>query len=164
MQSMSFSRSKMNQNVIFWMQTYFQKGTCRKSVNSKKCIVVFQSKIWRVVKTFYKNLTRCTFFYSKIGHVLTFLLQICFSDRLFRFSLINYQSSTSIKKNLVGKWRWLVVKRIFTNVWHVFVSRLVLSFWLLRSLWQWGSWWVWWLYHSHYQSIYTNLFRISKND
>ena len=29
----------------------------------------------------------------------------------------------------------------------MFVSRLVLSFWLLLSSWHLGSWWVWWLYH-----------------
>ena len=30
-------------------------------------------------------------------------------------------------------------KIFFTSVWHVFVSRLVLSFWLLRDLWHLGS-------------------------
>ena len=41
-------------------------------------------------------------------------------------------------------------------MWHVFVSRLVLSFWLLRSLWQLGSWWVWWLNQLHYQLLSAN--------
>ena len=30
-------------------------------------------------------------------------------------------------------------KMFFTSVWHLFVSRSVLSFWLLHSLWQLGS-------------------------
>ena len=30
-------------------------------------------------------------------------------------------------------------EKFFTSVWHVFVYRLVLSYWLLRSLWQLGS-------------------------
>ena len=30
-------------------------------------------------------------------------------------------------------------EKIFTSVWHVFVPRLVLSFWLLRFLWHLGS-------------------------
>ena len=42
----------------------------------------------------------------------------------------------------------------------MFVSRLVISFWLLCSLWQLGSWSVWWLYQLLYQLIYTNLFGI----
>ena len=42
-----------------------------------------------------------------------------------------------IKEQLVGL--WLGVKIFLTGVWHVFVSRLIQSFRLLRSLWQLGS-------------------------
>ena len=42
-----------------------------------------------------------------------------------------------IEEQLAGL--WLGVKRFFTRVWHVFVSRLIQSFRLLRSLWQLGS-------------------------
>ena len=53
-------------------------------------------------------------------------------------------------------------KKNFMSVWHVFVSQLVLSFCLLRSLWQLGSWWLWWLCHLHYQFLYTNLLESQK--
>ena len=42
-------------------------------------------------------------------------------------------------------------KKIFTRVRHVFVSQLVQSFCLLRSLWHLSSYWVCWLSHLHYQ-------------
>ena len=57
---------------------------------------------------------------------------------------------------------WLGVKKFFKSVWRVFVSQLVQSFWLLLSLWHLDSWWVCWLYHLHYQLIYTNLFEFRK--
>ena len=51
MQLMSFSRSKINQNVVFWMQTFFQNLRCRKFFKSKSnASYLFQSKIWRFVK------------------------------------------------------------------------------------------------------------------
>ena len=53
-------------------------------------------------------------------------------------------------------------KNIFMRVWLVFVSELVKTFWLLRSLRHLGSCWVCWLYHLHYQLIYTKLFGIQK--
>ena len=66
MQNMSFSRSKMNQNVIFWMQTFFQNLTCPKIFNSKSnALYFFQSKIWRFVKLLNQNLTRFEFFFPK---------------------------------------------------------------------------------------------------
>ena len=74
------------------------------------------------------------------------------------FYYFYYQSATNIKEQLVGKWRRLGVKRFFTSVWHVFVSRFVLTFRLLPSLWHLDSWRVWWSYHLNYQFIYTNLF------
>ena len=65
MQNMSFSRSKMNQNVIFWMQTFFQNLTRPNFFNSKSnTLYFFQSKtlrfvnflieIWRVMNFFFK--------------------------------------------------------------------------------------------------------------
>ena len=37
---------------------------------------------------------------------------------------------------------WLGAEGFFTSVWHVFVSQLVQSFWLLHSLWHLDSCWV----------------------
>ena len=48
------------------------------------------------------------------------------------------------------------------NKWRVFVSDLILSFFLLRSLWQLVSWWVWRLYHLQHQLIYARLFGFKK--
>ena len=107
----------------------------------------FLCRIWRVVKFLIRNLTRCKILTSKS----------CFLYLLFRFLLHCYQSA---REQLVGL--WLGVKRFFTSVWHVFVSQLVQSFWLLRFLWHLGSWWVCWLYHLHYQLNYKNLFGIQK--
>ena len=53
MRNVSLSRSKMNQNVIFWMETLFQKMTYPKFFNSKSnALYFFESKIWRFVKLF----------------------------------------------------------------------------------------------------------------
>ena len=67
MQNMSFSRSKMNQNVIFWMQTFFQNLTSPKIFNSKSnALYFFQSKIWRFVKLLNQNLTRFEIFFQNL--------------------------------------------------------------------------------------------------
>ena len=66
MQNMLFSRSKKNQTVIFWMQTFFQNLTCRKIFNSKfNALYFLQSKIRRVVKPLNQNLTRSENLVSK---------------------------------------------------------------------------------------------------
>ena len=65
MQNKSFSRINMNQNMISWMQTIFQNLTCPKFFNSKyNGSYFFQSKTWRFVKLFNKNLTRFEFFFK----------------------------------------------------------------------------------------------------
>ena len=162
MQNMSFSRSKMNQNVNFECKQFFKFWQDEKFLiqNLTRCIF-FQSKIWRVVKLLNQNLMRCIFFILKSDTLYKFLSEICFSKGIFRFSLNYYQTATNITEWLVGKWP-LGVKDFFTSVWYVFVSFLLLSFSLLRSLWGLGSWWVWWLYHLRYQLIYTNLFGFQK--
>ena len=66
MQIMSLSRSILNQNVIFWMQTFFQNLTCGKILNSKsKALYFFQSKIWRFERLFYQNLMRFEWYIPK---------------------------------------------------------------------------------------------------
>ena len=66
MQNMSFSRSKKNQNVIFWMPTFFQNLKCPKIYNSKSnALYFFQSKIWRFVKLYNQNLTGFEIFIPK---------------------------------------------------------------------------------------------------
>ena len=68
MQIKSFSRSKINQNVVFCMQTFFQKMICPKFFNSKSnAMYFFQFKIWRFVKLFIRNLKRFEIFISKSG-------------------------------------------------------------------------------------------------
>ena len=65
-QNISLSRSKMNENVIFWMQKFFRKLTCPKFNNSKSnALYFFQSKIWRFVRLFHQNLTCFEIFISK---------------------------------------------------------------------------------------------------
>ena len=162
MQNMSFSRSKMNRNVIFECKQFFEFWQHEKILlqNLTRCIF-FQSKIGRVVKLLNQNLIRCIFFILKSDTLFKFLSEICFSKGIFRFSLIYYQTATNIKEWLVGYWP-LGVKDFFTSVWYVFVSLLLLSFSLLPSLWGLGSWWVWWLYHLRYPLIYSNLFGFQK--
>ena len=70
---MSFSRSKMNQNIFFWMETFFQNLTCRKKFNSKSNEpYFFQSKISCVVKLLKQNQTHCKIFYSKSAFQIVF--------------------------------------------------------------------------------------------
>ena len=45
MPNMSFSRSKMNENVFFLLQTTFQNLTCRKNFFSKSNALCFPSQI-----------------------------------------------------------------------------------------------------------------------
>ena len=69
MQNMSFSRSKKNQNVIFWMQTFFQNLTRPIFSNSKSnTLYFFQSKTLHFVKLFNRSLT-CFDFFFKIWRV-----------------------------------------------------------------------------------------------
>ena len=56
------------------------------------------------------------------------------------FQILAALLSECYREQLVGF--WLGVKGFFTSVWHVFVSQLVQSFWLLRSLWHLGSCWL----------------------
>ena len=73
MQNMSFSRSKKNQSVIFWLQTFFQSLTFQKIFNSESnalyllqskilSVVFFYFKIWHVVKLFVQNQALKSFF------------------------------------------------------------------------------------------------------
>ena len=62
-----FSRSKMNQNMIFRMQTLFQNLTCRKIFSSKSNALYFFSK---------KNLPRCNDFKSKSDALYLFYFEI----------------------------------------------------------------------------------------
>ena len=84
MQELSFSRNKMNPNLFFWMQTFFQNLTSRKIFDSKSnALYFFQTKMWRVVKLLnqnltrciflFQNLTRCNFLYSKSAFQIDFL-------------------------------------------------------------------------------------------
>ena len=72
MQNMSFSQSKMNQNVIFRMQTIFQYLTRPNFLNSKcNTLFFFRSKTLRFVKLFNRNLTRFEFFFKicRVGKI-----------------------------------------------------------------------------------------------
>ena len=120
--------------------------------NSKSdALYFFQFKIWRVV-----------FFYFKVRHVLFFFIQ----NLLFKssFEILAELLSKCYQHQRTTCWKVTTAwgKKIFSSVWHLFVSRLVLSSWLLPSLWQLGSGWVWWLNHLHHQLIYTNILN-SKN-
>ena len=112
--------------------------------SSKSCFlkIFFFFKTWRVVKLFFQNLLFKTSF-----QILAELSSKCYQNQ----KTTCWKTTRAWGKNV-----------FFSSVWYVFVSRLVLYFWLLRFLWQLGSWWVCWLYHLHYQLIYTNLFGIQK--
>ena len=87
LQHMSFSRSKLNRNLIFWMQTIFQNLTCWKIFISKSnALYFFQFKIWRVVKTSNQNLTRCKNFNSKSDKFQNFSPK---PDFCFVFQVLN---------------------------------------------------------------------------
>ena len=81
---MSFSRSKMNQNVFFWTRTIFQKPTCWKKFNSKSTAshFCFQSKTWQIVKFFIKIWRVVKFFISKPDDLEGFDTK---SDKLWNF-------------------------------------------------------------------------------
>ena len=103
MQNMPFSRSKMDQNVIFWVQTIFQNVTCRKICNSKSnSLYFFQSNIWRVVKLLNQNLNWCFLFILKSNTLYNFYSKSAFQNHLFRFSLIYYESAANIKQQFGG--------------------------------------------------------------
>ena len=83
MQKRSFSRSKRNQNVVFWIQTLFQKLTCRKNFNSKsKAFIFFRPKISCVVNLLNQNPTRCESFVSKPNALDYFISK---TDRFWNF-------------------------------------------------------------------------------
>ena len=56
----------MNQDVIFWMQTFFQNLTCQNFFNSNSnALYFFQSNIWRFLKVLNQTLTRFEIFFPK---------------------------------------------------------------------------------------------------
>ena len=64
MQKMSFSRCKKNQNVIFWMQTFFRSLTFRKySLESSNTLLNFMSKSDALQK-FQFNFSRFVLFFN----------------------------------------------------------------------------------------------------
>ena len=65
-QSKSFSRSKLNHNVIFWLQTIFWNLTCWKIFNSKSNALHFSIQ----------NLTLCKTFKSKSDAFWNFYFEI----------------------------------------------------------------------------------------
>ena len=68
-QSKSFSRSKLNHNVIFWMQTIFWNLTCWKSFNSKSNALYFSIQILTLCKTFKSKSDAFWNFYFEIWRV-----------------------------------------------------------------------------------------------
>ena len=141
MKNMSFSRNKLNQNIIFRMQTFFN--------------------VWFAEKILIQNQTPCKFSNLKSDAFKRFHIKLSL-NRFIRFLLNCYQSIANIRSQFVGKRLLHGVRKFFMIVWHLFVSYLVLSYWFICSLWQLGSWWVQWLYLLHHQLIHTNIFVIQK--
>ena len=109
MRKTSFLMSKMNQTVIFLDRSIFQNLTCWNIFDSKtNALYFFQTKIWRLVNFLNENPTCCIIFILNSNTLYNLLFEICFSNRLFRFSLNFYQTATNYQ--LVGKWRQLGVK------------------------------------------------------
>ena len=102
--NMSFSRNEKNQNVIFWLQTFFQNLICRKVFNSKSNAYFFQSKIWRVVKPLNQNLTRCEILVSK-------------SD-----ALENFNSKSDKFENFFPEIWFYLVFQILTEWWYLLTT------------------------------------------
>ena len=108
MQIVSFSRSKMNQNVIFRMRIFFQNLTCTEKIlnqNLTRCICS-NPKSNALYFFSIENLTRCKtfksksdvfdYFYLKIWHVVKFFIQnLPFKSFFFRFLLKYCQSAAN---------------------------------------------------------------------
>ena len=110
MQNMSFSRSKKNQNVIFWMQTIFQNLTSPNFFNSKSdTLYFFQPKTLRFVKLFNRILTRFDFF-LKIWRVRKIEFKI--------WQILNFFSPNS---------DFYLVFQVLTE-WWLFLSKLITTY------------------------------------
>ena len=134
---MSFSRSKMKQNVIFECKQFF--------------------KIWHVEKFLIQNLTRCFFSIQNLTRCIIFYSKSAFQILAELLSKC-YQNQRATCWEMTMAW----VEKIFHECVACVCFRFGTFFWLLRSLWHLGSWWVCWLYHLHCQLIYTNLFGFQK--
>ena len=76
MQNMSFSQSKMNQNLMFWMRKFFSKSDMSQSFKFKiQRIVFFSIHNLRRCKTFKSKSVEFQYFYFKIWHVVNFFIQ-----------------------------------------------------------------------------------------
>ena len=114
LQIMSFSRSKEDQNVIFWMQTFFKIWRLEKFLiqNLTRCIffnpksdamLKLQIKFWRVVKILIQNLTSFKTFFSEI-----WLLSCCSGSDWLMISSVNV--ITNLLRTLVTDWTLWSIK------------------------------------------------------
>ena len=78
MKIMSFSRSKMNQNLIFRKQTSFQNVICRNFCKSESnALEKFHLKIWHVEKFPLQSGTSCKTFHANFDFQLSNVLVDC---------------------------------------------------------------------------------------
>ena len=101
MQKMSFSQSKVYQNVIFCMQTIVQDLRCQKIFNTEStALYFFQSKIWRVVKLLNQTVTRCIFNFN-IWHVVKLFIQNLLFKSLFQILAETFSKCSTSKNKLL---------------------------------------------------------------
>ena len=129
---MSFSRSKRNQSVNFWMQTLFKILHVKKILfqNLTRCLF----PIWRVVKLLNQILICCIFFKFKIWQVVKLFIQ----NLLVKPSL-QFVAELLSRKNLCDNedfLRWKdflpVCGMCLSDVWHyLFGSCVLYGAWVL---------------------------------
>ena len=110
MRNVSFSRSKLNQNAIFWMETLFQKLTCPKIFNSKSNALYFSVQNLKLCKSFKSKSIAFGNFYFKIWSV-----------RKIEFKIWENIKFLSPKSD------FSLVFRVLTEWWY-FLSTLITTF------------------------------------
>ena len=115
-QKMRILRGKLNQNVIFFVQHFFQNlfykiyfffkmVFFRKIFSSNSCFlkIYFFLKNWRVVNFLIQNLTRCKNFDSRSGKMKNFYLQFMLFTKLFSFRIMLSRKHFTFKIMLFRK-------------------------------------------------------------
>ena len=124
--NMSFSWSKMNQNVIFWMQTLFQNLTCRKVLKWKSNALYFFKIKSDALQNFYFKIWHVVFFYFKIWHVVFFYFKI-------------WQVVKFFTQNLLFKWSFQIPAESSSNCYQ----NQKTACWTLTMAWGWTMTMAW---------------------
>ena len=120
-----FHGVKWTKTWFFEWKHFFRNLTCRKMFNSNSNVMHFFSL---------QNLTSCkTFesksdaFFFKIWHIVNFYFKVCFSNQIFRFSLIIIKVQTKSKNNLLDNDDGLRCGLCLSHVWYFFFGYYFLN-------------------------------------